>query len=334
MLLSPLLRFPSSLYRNAARTRREWYEKHPGKRRHLSRPVISVGNLTVGGSGKTPAVAYLARMLAEMGEVPAILSRGYRREDQSSEVVVVSDSHRVIAGCLEAGDEPLMLARELPGVPVVVCAERYRAGVVAERLGCTVHLLDDGFQHVRLHRDVDLVLLAPRDLNGTVLPLGRLREGPEALSRADAVLLTESAGTPSGERQAVALPSSRARFFNARTSIPPAGEEADVPVVAVAGIARPRRFYEALRAAGWKVVREVTFRDHHWYSGPDLERIVRAARETSAERVLTTGKDMVRLEQLDPFPVEIVAVPLQFTIEPEEEFRTWLRERLRKEEMA
>ena len=173
--------------------RRSWYERHPQSRRSLDRPVISVGNLSVGGSGKTPIVAALARMLLDMGQRPAILSRGYARRRATDGVVVVSDGNRVLEPVENSGDEPQMLARALPGVPVLVCADRHLAGRLAEkRFDATVMLLDDGFQHLALGRNVDVLVMPASDLDDAVLPSGRLREPLDSASSADCVLVPGS----------------------------------------------------------------------------------------------------------------------------------------------
>src|SRR5262249_59900634 len=141
------------MYGRVTQVRRAWYARRTERRRRLPHPVISVGNLTSGGSGKTPVVAELARMLRDRGERPAILSRGYGRRDHTEGVVVVSDGTKVIEPVGRSGDEPQLLARELSGVPVLVCADRYVAGAFAEQhFGTTVSVLDDGFQHVQLER--------------------------------------------------------------------------------------------------------------------------------------------------------------------------------------
>ncbi len=166
-----------SVYSAVTVWRRQWYARQPSRRSRLSRPVISVGNLSIGGSGKTPVVAYIARLLVDCGERPAILTRGYGRRQSGERVTVVSDGTAIRAGVYSSGDEPLMLARALPGVAVVVSASRYRAGRLAEdQLGATVHVLDDGFQHVQIERDVDLLLVSEDDLRDRPLPGGRLRE--------------------------------------------------------------------------------------------------------------------------------------------------------------
>ena len=317
----------SAAYATVARARRRHYERCPERQRRLRQPVISVGNLSVGGSGKTPAVAHIARLLLGAGERPAILTRGYRRRRPTDGVLVVSDGRHILADLSRAGDEPLMLARALPGVAVLVGADRHLSGLLAERrLGCSVHLLDDGFQHVRLHRDVDIVLVAPEDLHDRVLPAGRLREGREALSRADAIVMTP--GPPDSgpaDLQAIAPSAGRSVVFHARTSV---GSAAAGKVLAVAGIARPRRFFDLLAASGWVVAGTMAFPDHHWYSRADLDRIAAAAAASAAHAVVTTEKDLVRLLPFRPFPLPVVAAPLEFVIEPAAQFRAWLTEHL------
>ena len=172
-----MLRALSTAYGAVVAWRRARYAHNPSRQRALNRPVISVGNLRVGGSGKTPAVDYIARLLLAAGERPAILTRGYARKRVQEGVTVVSDGARVLGDLAASGDEPLMLARGLPGVRVLVCADRYLAGVLAERrLDATVHMLDDGFQHLDLARDVDLLVVGEEDLDERPLPEGRLRE--------------------------------------------------------------------------------------------------------------------------------------------------------------
>src|SRR5262249_38786503 len=173
--------------------RRQWYARNPRRQRTLLRPVVSVGNLSVGGSGKTPIVEFLAKLLRQQGEHPAVLTRGYGRRMQPDGITGVSDRSWILQTFERAGDEPLMLARHLPGVPVLVGSDRYLSGLLAERrFDVTVHLLDDGFQHVALARDVDLLVVREEDLDDTVLPAGRLREPIAAGSAADAILVEGS----------------------------------------------------------------------------------------------------------------------------------------------
>jgi len=306
--------------------RRSWYERHPQSRRSLDRPVISVGNLSVGGSGKTPIVAALARMLLDMGQRPAILSRGYARRRATDGVVVVSDGNRVFAPVENSGDEPQMLARALPGVPVLVCADRHLAGRLAEKqFDATVMLLDDGFQHLVLGRNVDVLVVPASDLDDAVLPSGRLREPLDAASSAHCVLVP---GSPEDVSR-VAATFDRMPVFRVTNHFGSLqGLDASAPsgprVVAVAGIARPERFFTTLREQGFEIVRELRFPDHHWFSSDDLDRIRRIAKETSADFVVTTEKDAVRVAPQSGWAV----LPMTAVIEPPELFSSWLRERL------
>src|SRR6185436_92911 len=164
--------------------------------RRLTGPVISVGNLGVGGSGKTPVVARLAQLLLEAGLPVAVLSRGYAGSFRG-ECLLVSDGQRILADAAAAGDEPVMLARDLPGALVAVGRRRDRVGRFVEgRFGPCVHVLDDGFQHLGLARDLDVLCLRPADLRDRPLPAGRLREWPEAAARADIVLWWGDAADP------------------------------------------------------------------------------------------------------------------------------------------
>jgi tetraacyldisaccharide 4'-kinase len=314
-----------AIYGHIARMRRSWYERHPQSRRSLDRPVISVGNLSVGGSGKTPIVAALARMLLEMGERPAILSRGYARRRANDGVVVVSNGSRVLEPVENSGDEPQMLARALPGVPVLVCGDRHLAGRLAERqFGSTVMLLDDGFQHLALGRNVDVLVMPASDLDDAVLPSGRLREPLDAASSADCVLVPGS----DDDVARVAATFDRMPVFRVTNHHGPLqGVDTPTPpgarIVAVAGIARPERFFSALREQGYELVREIRFPDHHWYSSVDLDRIRAIAKETGAELVVTTEKDAVRFGG-----ASWAVLPMTSAIEPAERFSLWLRERL------
>ena len=190
------------------RARRRWAERHPDRRRRLAHPVISVGNLSMGGTGKSPIVAAIANFLVARGERPAILSRGYARADAADGVVVVSDGTRVLATIDRAGDEPLMLARQVPGAVVCVSPNRFLAGALAERqLGCTVHVLDDGFQHIDLARDLDILVTTVGEIpQGRVIPMGRLREPIDAASRAHVLVVSgATAGAAAAEAWALGV---------------------------------------------------------------------------------------------------------------------------------
>jgi tetraacyldisaccharide 4'-kinase len=321
------------MYGRVARYRRAWYGRHPDRIRRLARPVVSVGNLVVGGSGKTPLVASLARLLLDADERPSILSRGYRRRQAADGVVVVSDGRAVQVGVEASGDEPQMLARALPGVPVLVSPDRFLSGCLAERrFGCTVHVLDDGFQHLQLARDVNLLVLATDDLNESMLPTGRLREPLEAASAADAVLVFGDAADAGAIASRVGVApiftvaghQGEPRLLAGDTRSLPTGRR----VIAVAGIARPHRFFDGLRAAQCDVAREIVFGDHHWFSPRDVARVCEAAAHHRADLVVTTEKDGVRIpaNALPQSRVPWAAVPLHVSVDPA--FAPWLRDRL------
>jgi tetraacyldisaccharide 4'-kinase len=325
------------IYGRIAHARRRWYAARPWLRHRLERPVISVGNITVGGTGKTPIVAHLASVLIGMGERPSILSRGYARHEPVDGVVLVSDGRSIRADLRRAGDEPLMLARSVPSAIVAVSPSRYLAGRLAERrAGCTVHLLDDGFQHFALERDVDLLVVDPDGLaDSRPIPSGRLREPLEVAQLADAAIVraaTAAEAEDIGRRLGVARVFRAVRSIEATRLIEPAGRvvtpAAGTRVLAVAGIARPARFFAELKEAGWVVSGEQAFPDHHRYTARDVERIVHAARDARAVMVLTTEKDLMRLLPLRPLPIPLAWVPLRMSVEPAAEFRAWLGARL------
>jgi tetraacyldisaccharide 4'-kinase len=322
------------LYSHVVARRRCWFERHPDARRRLREPVISIGNLSVGGTGKTPMVAFIARWLLDRGERPAILSRGYGRRDRRDGVLVVSDGQRVLADVDQSGDEPFMLARLLPRAVVVVSEDRFLAGTLAERrLGATVHLLDDGFQHVQLARDLDILMTTPGEITGgRVLPMGRLREPIGAAARAHVVVILES-DLASARAEAWSLGVSqvvagRRRLQGAEGALGADGasgagangaagaDGALGAVVAVAGIAQPKEFFAMLRAAGYRVVDTFEFADHHRFTRSDVDRIHAAVQAAGAATpVVTTEKDFVRLEPLAPWPFECQAIPLSLSLE-------------------
>jgi tetraacyldisaccharide 4'-kinase len=341
----------SHLFSSIAVARRRWYASHPAARRRLTRPVISVGNLNVGGTGKTPVVAAIARLLIEMGERPAILSRGYKRQRTREGVVVVSDGKSLKTDVRHAGDEPFMLARMLPNVVVLVSSQRYLAGCLAERqFECTVHLLDDGFQHLGLARDIDLLIVTSEDLaNPNTLPLGRLREPLSAAAAADAVLVSaadSSAPEVAAHVLDVSLSFRIDRKIDSPRHVQTPGDGGDErlasvtppgPVFAFAGIANPERFFEDLQRAGWRLAGTRSFADHHQFSAEDIEALVRAAESSGAKAVLMTEKDMVRLSA---FPsasripnlesrIPFLWIPLHVTMDPA--FAPWMRDHLARE---
>ncbi len=328
-----------AVYGRLAAARRRRYARRADLRRRLRHPVISIGNLSVGGSGKTPVVAAVASLLQARGERPAVVSRGYARREHTPGVVIVSDGARVLATVEQSGDEPQMLARALPGVAVLVCPDRYAAGTLAEQaFGATVTILDDGFQHVQLERDVDLLLVGAGDLTERLLPWGRLREPLETARLAHAVVATGTADDAARVAAAIDV----RPVFTVRTAhgaprlLRPFGAPASLPaaatVVACAGIARPERFFGALGALGFGVARTFAFPDHHWFRAADVATVEASARASGAAAVVTTEKDAARLSggEAPRFGADVpwVYVPMTATLEPAQAFETWLIERL------
>jgi len=309
-----------SLYGQVMRARRQWVEHHPERRQHLARPVISVGNLSMGGTGKSPVVAAIAQWLVEHGERPAILSRGYGRADAPDGVVVVSDGTRVLEGVDRSGDEPLMLARQVPGAAVCVSPDRYLAGTLAERqLGCTVHVLDDGFQHLQLARNLDVLVTTMGEIpEGRVIPMGRLREPMDAASRAQVLVVSDAtSGAASTEAWSLGISQACGARRTLGAPVQVGRRQSGVGrVVAVAGIANPSRFVDALRESGVQVADTVAFADHHRYSPDDVDRIASKVQQAGADAVFTTDKDAVRFEALGELPFALYRVPLVVTFEP------------------
>ena len=314
------------------RRRRRRVERRPDLQRRLRQPVISVGNLSVGGTGKTPVVAAIAQKLVEAGERPSILSRGYARREAIDGVVVVSDGARIQATADRSGDEPLMLARQVPRAMVCVSPDRHLAGTLAEhQLGCTVHILDDGFQHIELARNLDVLVTTIGEIpNGRMMPMGRLREPIDAAARAHFLVVSDAtAGAASSEAWTLGI----SQFCGSSRSLSePIRLKADttgtgwcpasagltrdgIKVMAVAGIANPQRFFDALKAAGWNVVHTIAFKDHHRYTATDVAAIAAKMKSANADVVFTTDKDAVRLESLS-LPFDACRVPLKVEFDP------------------
>jgi tetraacyldisaccharide 4'-kinase len=271
----------SAIFASGVAARNALYDRQWLTVRALSRPVVSVGNISVGGSGKTPLVIALGSLLKERGIAFDVLSRGYGRD--SAETLIVDPE-----GPPEHfGDEPLLIARQLQ-VPVIVGADRYQAGLLAEqKFSSRLHILDDGFQHRRLHRDFDIVLLQPADLEDTLLPFGRLRESLSALRRADSVVL------PPG----VTSPVVDAVVWRAeRNVVPPI--TAMKRVIAFCGIARPQQFFAALQQSGIDIAETVCFPDHHRYRQRDVDRLLQTQAQHGAQGFITTEKDAINLGPL------------------------------------
>jgi tetraacyldisaccharide 4'-kinase len=289
----------SALFGAGVNARNAFYDRGALRARRLPGPTISVGNLSVGGAGKTPFVILLGELLQARGIAFDVLSRGYGRSSRGVAFVDPKGTPR------DFGDEPLLIARRL-GVPVVVGEDRYAAGLIAEqKFGPRMHLLDDGFQHRSLARDFDIVLINGDDVHDQLLPSGRLREPLASVRRADAVVLS-SAVKPED------LPLNKQLVWRTKRDIvlrdPP-----PVPV-AFCAIARPKQFFLQLRFAGCEPAAEASFRDHHAYTPSDVHDLLQLRQRCQGGGFITTEKDAINLgelkSQLQPLAVAPVKMEL------------------------
>jgi tetraacyldisaccharide 4'-kinase len=305
-VLAPL----GAVFGAATRARAALYGRGLLRVERLTRPVVSVGNLAVGGRAKTPLVERVAALLAEGGRRVAILSRGYGGTYGEAARRVQPDDDAAVVG-----DEPLMLARRLPDVAVFVGRRRVEAGRLAEQDGRDVHVLDDGFQHLALHRDLDLVCLALDDFADAPMPAGRLREPFSALRRASLLLFDVTEGNVPN------VVAGRPALGFRRVSTAPVGVRRPFLVCAVA---RPERFLRDARTAFKEVTGEARFRDHHRFTAADLAVIGAQAQASGADAIVTTAKDAVRLPvALGSLPVRVLGLALE--IDGEERLAGLLR---------
>ena len=319
----------SVAYRAALAMRAQAYRWGLLRTGRLPCPVVSVGNLTLGGSGKTPTVELAVRTLQELGAFPAVVSRGYGRATRG--VYVVADRDGVRVDTRRAGDEPVLLAERLPGVPVVVGENRHEAGRMAvERCGATALVLDDGFQHRTLAKDLEILVVQGRAPwgNARVFPRGMLREPLSALARAHLVVVTNPAGA-----EPVAAVTATVRRFNPSAAVLaaryqvedaietqsgrrlPVSELAGRRLIAFAGLGSPQGFADTLDAAAVRTVGFVEFPDHHWFTERDLSELARDARAAGAQGLITTEKDWVRVRELPPSPLPLWVLPVRLVIE-------------------
>jgi tetraacyldisaccharide 4'-kinase len=293
----------AALYGAVVRTRNQFYDRGTLNIRRLRGPVVSIGNLTIGGSGKTPFLIALGELLQQRGVAFDVLSRGYGRATRGVALVNAQGSAR------EFGEEPLLIARRL-GVPVVLGEDRYTAGLFAEqKFGPQLHLLDDGFQHRRLARDFDIVLITASDAQDSLLPAGRLREPLSSLSRADAILLTNDAS-------AEGLPIADQQLWRA-------SREIVAPVVegscfAFCGIARPGNFFADLASAGLTLAGTKSFNDHHAYTKSEIRKLLVLCERHGASAFVTTEKDAINLGPLISELTPLHVVPVQLRLQTPE----------------
>jgi tetraacyldisaccharide 4'-kinase len=309
--MNPILLAPLSLvYASVMRARNARFDRTPPLR--LRWPVVSIGNLSVGGSGKTPLVVSLVQLLQREGVAPDVLSRGYGRSRATVERVDPAGSAD------QFGDEPLLIARST-GVPVYVGASRYEAGLLAESElgGPGVHLLDDGFQHRQLARDLDIVVMHRSDLEQRLLPAGRLRESLASLRRAGVIVLRHEHAELASTLRVHTRPD--CRFWRVRRIL--ALQSPLQRGVAFCAVARPSEFFAGLASVGAGLAEQVRFRDHHRYTMADVDRLAELGRRVGCDGFVTTAKDDVKLDAAKRSRLNTVA-PLQIaalTVEMEDE---------------
>ncbi len=295
-------------------------------------PVVSVGNLTMGGTGKTPTVCYIAKLLQQNGYRPCIISRGYNSKAKKT-INVVADSKTVHLTADIAGDEPYMLAKMLPGIPVISGKKRYITSEYAiKNLDCNVLILDDGFQHLRVARDLDIVLFDKQTGFGVdkVFPGGDLREPKSALKRADIFIITGSSNnTIKGSSSLIEqylnneFPD-KPLFLQEKDTITfhlhgdKLVNPKDLPqkTGCFCGIANPQRFQEDLEKMGFSVTFFKTFKDHHHYSKKDVQTLCHMAKAKQLKALITTDKDIVKL-QPSQFTLPLLSARLNIKSSPE-----------------
>jgi tetraacyldisaccharide 4'-kinase len=311
LILPPL----SVLYGAVTRTRLSLYRLGTFHSTMIASPVISVGNITTGGTGKTPLVEWVARTIAAEGKKVCILTRGYGRDNPERQVVV-SDGTTVMASPSEAGDEPFLLATNLLGVAAVISnADRIEAANGAiKHLGTDCFVLDDGFQHLRLERDLNIVTIDATNPWGCghLLPYGRLREPLSGLSRADCVVITrtDQANNLAALRDEVLRHAGDVPIFQSQMRIKNDAETIPSPVAAFCGVGNPRSFF---RQIPHEIVLEKTFPDHHRYSQAEIDSLIDAARRAGAQSLITTTKDAVKLKSIvfGDFPCHVLEIEPQ-----------------------
>ncbi|MBU4054585.1 MAG: tetraacyldisaccharide 4'-kinase [Proteobacteria bacterium] len=356
MALLFFLRLLSRLYLYTVRFRNFLYETNLLAIRKLPCKVISIGNLCVGGTGKTPMTIYISELLRKQGFKVCVITRGYRGKAERKGGIA-GDGQAIFMSPDIAGDEPFMMARTLTNIPVLVGRNRFQSGMTAiHQFGAEVIVLDDAFQHRKLFRDVDIVLLdgkAPLGI-GKPLPMGRLREPVEALSRSHAVVFTRSEPNDSGKGDDPSIPIrnilKKQPIFHSMHlphihAMIQAGEmKAGLPevqtalaleslegksVIAFSGLAENHHFKNTLLEHGLDVVGFYDFKDHHVYSKEDLQTLIGTASRSRVEYLVTTEKDFVKLPDDMAWPVALVVVGVKISMGSEEkDFELFLMSQL------
>ena len=336
--LAPIVLPPlGALYGAITRARLALYRRGTFRTVSLDRPVISVGNITTAGTGKTPLVEWIAQALAADGKRVCILTRGYGRSNPDRRVLV-SDGQTVFSTAAEAGDEAFLLARKLEGVAAVISdANRISAGKGAiEHLKADCFILDDGFQHLRIARDLNIVTIDATNPWGgrNLLPYGRLREPLSGLSRADCIVITrtdQAGSVQTLSSELTQLTGGCPQFLShmQRVRIAPLANSSQLlplpqRTAAFCAVGNPESFFQELRDEGHELSLIKAFRDHHRYTQKDIDSLIHDAKETGAETLITTAKDAVKLDSL-AFEMPCYVLEIEIHIEKSEELRTIIR---------
>jgi len=342
----------SLTYSLIVRVRLLLYTSGLKKTRRLNSPVISIGNITLGGTGKTPFTIYLAKKLRNEGFSPAVLSRGYRGSAEKMNLLV-SNGRKLLCSAEESGDEPRLMAEKLPGIKVAVGANRFKSASLCHQEKSpetNIFILDDGFQHVQLKRDLDIVLIdATNPFGGEMLvPSGILREPLSSLARADAFVITRchlSEGTEEiSQRLREFNPSAPIFPFKHRiTTLSPVDfppTEPSVPDLAaeelngkralvLAAIGNPLQFLQDLEDLGLTITGTILKRDHHPYTQGDIDAAADEFRRSGADFIVTSEKDEIRIRHLDPAGAPFFSAVLEVNSDCENDFSVWLMTRLK-----
>ena len=346
-ILNPLtlILFPLSLlYRFVINLRNQMYDQGIFKQEKLACKVISIGNITVGGTGKTPTVIMLAKLLREKGYRPAVLSRGYGG-NATSPVNIVSDGSNILMEHIEAGDEPVLIAQSAEGIPVLTGPKRALTGRFAiENLEVDILILDDAFQHRCIFRDIDIVIMNREQTfgNGFLLPRGPLREPPEALNRAHFLIWKDNERDgryPKYYEQGIGTFSPTLSVYLKPKDLVRANTKDSLPleylrgknICAFAGIGSPENFGATIDSLGGRVVSLLPFPDHYRYTSEDIAEIRRGTSESGAEIIVTTEKDSIRLTGFPDFLKDILILRAEMEMLPsQEEFEAPILEKLKK----